>query len=46
MVTNILEYLETTAQRTPERIAFVDENGSMTFAELMYTAQSIGSAVT
>ena len=45
MVTNILEYLETTVQRTPERIAFVDENGSMTFAELMYTAQSIGSAV-
>ena len=35
----ILDYLENTAQRFPERTAFADENESITFSELMQRSQ-------
>ncbi len=44
-IRHVLEYLERTAQSTPERIAFVDEATAFTFGELMQTAQAIGTAV-
>lgn len=42
---HVLEYLERTVRRTPERIAFVDETASLTFAELAQAGQAIGTAV-
>lgn len=44
-VQHILEYLEATARRTPERVAFVDEAKALTFAELHQTARAIGTAL-
>ena len=43
MMKNILEYLEQTAGRVPDRIAFYDDNGSLTYADLMYRAKTVGS---
>lgn len=43
MQTNILEYLEQTAPRLPEKTAFADENGALTFGELSHNARAIGS---
>lgn len=40
---NILEYLEATARRLPEKTAFADENGSLTFGELIKKAHAVGS---
>lgn len=45
MKQHILEYLEETAQRTPDRIAFADEHVSLTFAQLQQLSSAIGSAV-
>lgn len=44
-IQHVLEYLEQTVRRTPERIAFVDEAASLTFAELERTARAIGTAI-
>lgn len=44
-VQHVLEYLETTVRRTPERIAFMDEADSLTFEKLHQTARAIGTAV-
>lgn len=43
MVGNVLEYLEHATERWPDRTAFADEKTSLTFAELLHTAQRIGS---
>lgn len=43
--TNILEYLEATAGRLPDKVAFSDGQDSLTFAELLRAARSIGSAL-
>ena len=43
MLTNILQYLEATAARLPDKIAFSDGCDSLTFAELQKAAKSIGS---
>ena len=43
MITNILDYLEKTAERVPEKIAFSGENGSLSFKELLKRSRSIGS---
>ena len=40
---NMLEYLEETAKRLPDKTAFYDDHEKMTFAALLETAQSIGS---
>lgn len=44
-VDHILDYLEATAERVPERVAFADEATSLTFAVLRETTRAIGSAV-
>lgn len=44
-VNNILEFLEETARKTPERIAFADESESLTFGEFLQRTRAIGSAV-
>lgn len=45
MQTNILEYLEATAARLPEKVAFSDGTDSICFAELLRSARRIGSAL-
>lgn len=45
MIINILQYLEDSAQRVPEKSAFIDEKNSITYANLQAYAKSIGSAI-
>lgn len=45
MQTNVLEYLEQTVQRVPDKIAFSDGTASLTFAQLSQNAKAIGSAL-
>ena len=45
MQTNILEYLEATAPRLPDKIAFSDGRDSLCFAELWRAARCVGSAL-
>ena len=45
MQTNILEYLEQTAPRLPQKIAYSDGRDHMTFSELIGAAQAVGSAL-
>ncbi len=45
MQTNILEYLEATAPRLPQKIAYSDGERDMTFSELWSASRSIGSAL-
>ena len=45
MLTNILQYLESTVQRVPDKTAFSDGANSLTFSELYRTARSIGSSL-
>ncbi|MBQ2716275.1 MAG: AMP-binding protein, partial [Clostridia bacterium] len=43
MRTNILQYLEETAARVPEKLSFSDGKDGVSFAELYGGARSIGS---
>jgi len=43
--TNCLEYLEISAEKYPDKIAFADENESLTFSQLMDVSMRIGSAL-
>ena len=45
MVTNILDYLEETAKRLPEKIALADDKASITFSQWVEQAESIGIAI-
>ena len=45
MQTNILEYLEATAPRLPDKIAYSDGTDNLTFAELFHHARAVGSAL-
>ena len=45
MQTNILEYLEATAPRLPEKIAYSDGTDNLTFFELSHRARALGSAL-
>ncbi|MBQ2735108.1 MAG: amino acid adenylation domain-containing protein [Clostridia bacterium] len=45
MQTNILEYLEQTAPRLPQKIAYSDGSYDMSFSELFSASRSIGSAL-
>ncbi|WP_243134873.1 AMP-binding protein [Murimonas intestini] len=45
MLSNMLEYLELTVKRVPDRVAFYDDQESMTFAELEDKAGRIGTAL-
>lgn len=41
--TNVLEYLEQTVPRLPDKIAFANEKMGMTFAEVSHDSRAIGS---
>lgn len=45
MVTNILDYLEFTAKRFPEKTALADDKLSLTFSQWIQQAESIGTAI-
>lgn len=45
MQKNILEYLEHTVRRVPERIAYSDGTDDLSFAQLYARARSVGSAL-
>lgn len=45
MQTNILEYLEVTAARLPDKLAFSDGRDGVTFAELLCASRAVGSAL-
>lgn len=45
MVTNILDFLELTALRLPEKTALADEKQSLTFGQWLQQAESIGTAI-
>ena len=42
---NLYEYLEASALRSPDKIAFSDETESLSFSRLLARAESIGSAI-
>ena len=45
MKRNFLEYLEETAKRVPDRIAFYDDREKLTYADLLDKARRIGSRI-
>lgn len=45
MKKNVIEYLKDSAQKYPNKIALVDENRRITFAELDYEARQIANAI-
>lgn len=45
MVTNILDYLELTAKRLPEKVALADDKLSLTFSQWVDQSESIGSVI-
>lgn len=42
---NILEYLERSASRYPDKIAFADQNSAITYAQLVERSKRIGTAL-
>lgn len=42
-ITNVMEYLEATVLRVPEKIAFSDDVTELTFADVYHESRSIGS---
>ena len=45
MQTNVLEYLEQTLPRVPDKVAFADDQMQLTFAQVSRNARAIGSAL-
>ena len=45
MQINILEYLEKTVQRVPDKISFYGEEDCLTFAELYARSRALGIAL-
>ncbi len=45
MLNNILQYLESTAARLPDKVAFSDGTDNITFGELQRSAKAIGSTL-
>ena len=45
MITNVLEYLEHSAQEFPDKISYADETFSYTYGELLKTAKAIGTGL-
>jgi amino acid adenylation domain-containing protein len=43
MIINVLDYLENSAHRVPDKTVFADESNSITYATLVQYAKSIGS---
>jgi len=44
-INNVLEYMEQTVPKVPDKVAFANATESMTFAEVSSAARSIGSAL-
>ena len=44
-LTNLLEYLESAAERFPDKLAFADVNDRVTFAELRDLSQQLGAVI-
>lgn len=42
---NVLEYLEASAKEVPDKIAYTDESGGITFGELLLEAKRIGTLI-
>ena len=42
---NVLEYLEATVGRVPDKTAFADDDGALTFAEVSHHARAIGTVL-
>ena len=42
---NVLEYLDATAERLPDKLAFADDTEQLTFAEVERRARALGSAL-
>lgn len=42
-ITNVLEYLENTVKRVPDKTAYANENIEMTFGEVYHDSRAIGS---
>lgn len=45
MLTNILQYLEKTAERLPDKPAFSDGESGLNFGELSHISRAVGSAI-
>lgn len=45
MIRNVLRWLEDTAQRDPQHIAFADDQAALTWGQVMQRAQEIGSCL-
>ncbi len=45
LMRNAYEYLENTAERLPDKLAFADEKSGYTFGELLAHSASVGSAI-
>ena len=45
MQTNVLEYLEHTALRVPDRLAFADDEMGLTFRDVHSCARRVGSSL-
>ena len=44
-MTNAAEYLERTAARVPDKVAFSDASGSLTFGQLLQDARALGTVL-
>lgn len=45
MTRNVLDWLETSAQRRPEAVSFEDDQTCLTYSELLHRARAIGTAL-
>ena len=45
-ITNVLEYLENTVERVPDKVAYANENMEMTFKDVFHDSRAIGSYLT
>ena len=45
MITNVLQYLEQTAARLPNKLAFSDGETGLTFSEVSHISRAVGSAI-
>ena len=43
MQTNVLEYLEETVKRLPDKVAFANEESELTFSQVYHRARAVGS---
>ena len=42
---NVLEYLENSAERFPDKVAFSDETAEITFSEFLNRAKKVGTEI-